>query len=69
VYLSKFYEACQEVPGVIYVTVTEFRRGDAPAGSVEQHGTIVLEQNEIPVLPDADGYRDGLTVVLVPGPR
>jgi uncharacterized phage protein gp47/JayE len=65
VYLSKFYEQCQEVPGVVYVNITEFQRGDHPGphDTVEPHGTIVLGPNEIPVVPTDPDYADGLKVV------
>ena len=71
VYLSKFYEQCQEVPGVIYVNITEFRRADQqdPKEKVEPRGTIVLGPNEIPVVPSDPDYADGLRVVVVPAVR
>ncbi len=65
VYLSKFYEATEAVEGVKYVTVTEFRRQNQAAGSVEPSGKIVLNDNEIPVVPaDESSYAKGIRVTL-----
>ncbi|MEU4217115.1 baseplate J/gp47 family protein [Actinoplanes sp. NPDC026623] len=69
VYLSKFYEQCQDVPGVIFLNITEFRRGDRPAPAVEPLGKIELGANEIPVIPADDGYTSGIRLVLLPGVR
>ena len=65
VYLSKFYEESQNVPGVQFVNITEFRRGDQPIPAVEPHGRIVLGPNEVPVVPADAAYALGLKVVLV----
>lgn len=62
VYLSKFYERCQEVPGVVFVNITEFRRADQPDPLGDTSGTIVLGPNEIPVVPSERDYADGLKV-------
>jgi predicted phage baseplate assembly protein len=62
VYLSKFYERCQEVPGVVFVNITEFRRADQPDPMGDTSGTIVLGPNEIPVVPSERDYADGLKV-------
>jgi hypothetical protein len=69
VYLSKFYEQCQDVPGVVFVNITEFRRGERTDPAVEPRGTIVLGPNEIPVVPSDLDYADGLKIVVVPGVR
>jgi len=66
VYLSRFYDRCQDVPGVIFVNVTEFHRGDRPDPVIEPLGTISMSANEIPVRPQADDYRTGIKVVVVP---
>ncbi|GIE05664.1 hypothetical protein Adu01nite_70140 [Paractinoplanes durhamensis] len=58
-FLSRFYELFQQVPGVESVTITEFRRTGA-ADLVERTGRILLSPDEIPV----DG---GLTVTVVTG--
>ena len=65
VYLSRFYEDSQNVPGVQFVNITEFRRGDVTTPAVEPHGTIVLGPNEVPIVPTASAYALGLNVVLV----
>ncbi|MGW8374966.1 baseplate J/gp47 family protein [Streptomyces sp. ODS28] len=66
VYLSKFYEVIQDVPGVVFVNVTEFRRGDSAGPPVDPQGRITFGPNEIPVLPPApDPHADGLRIELV----
>jgi len=65
IYLSKFYEDSQSVPGVVFVNITEFRRGDQPVPPVEPHGTIVLGPNEVPVIPSDADYAPGLKVLVV----
>ena len=65
VYLSRFYEDSQNVPGVVFVNITEFRRGDQPVPPVEPHGTIVLGPNELPVIPTEADYKLGLKAVVV----
>jgi hypothetical protein len=74
VYLSKFYEAIEEIDGVDYVTITEFRR-EGQSEEVESKGKIVLESYEVSRIPgglpeDADSdadYGNGLKVVIVEG--
>lgn len=61
IYLSRFYEVSQDVPGVVFVNITEFRRADTPTPAVDPRGTLVLGANEVPVLPP-----DGVRVVVVP---
>jgi len=65
VYLSKFYEEIQSVPGVVFVNINEFRRGDQPPPHVEADGTIRLGPNEVPVIPDDPAYQAGLRIELV----
>ncbi|WP_030322609.1 baseplate J/gp47 family protein [Streptomyces sp. NRRL B-3229] len=65
VYLSRFYEDSQSVPGVVFVNITEFRRGDRPTPVIEPHGTITLGPNEVPVVPTDADYASGLKVVLI----
>jgi hypothetical protein len=68
VYLSKFYEEAQNVPGVSFVNIVEFRRGDAtgaagvPGAAVEPSGRIVLGSNELPVVPADPDYADGIKI-------
>jgi uncharacterized phage protein gp47/JayE len=65
VYLSRFYEQSQEVPGVLFVNITEFRRGDRPGPAVEPHGTLVLGPHELPVVPAGPDHAPGMKVVVV----
>jgi hypothetical protein len=65
VYLSKFYEDTQSVPGVVFVNITEFRRGNQPQPPVEPHGTINLGPNEVPVIPADPAYAAGLRVEVI----
>jgi hypothetical protein len=61
IYLSKFYEVGEAVPGIIYVNITEFRRTQAnPA--IEPSGKIELAPNEVP----SAGYAPGARVIVVP---
>lgn len=65
IYLSKFYEAIEAVEGVEYVTVSEFRRQEEAAGSVEPSGKIILLENEIPIVPTTTAqYAKGILVVV-----
>ncbi|HEX8696576.1 MAG TPA: baseplate J/gp47 family protein [Longimicrobium sp.] len=64
VYLSKFYEAIENIDGVAYVNITEFRRGDG-AAAFEATGKLVMGPNEIPTAPGDDpAYAAGIRVVL-----
>ncbi|MFE5923814.1 putative baseplate assembly protein [Streptomyces sp. NPDC056468] len=65
VHLSRFYDRIQDVPGVDFVNITEFRRGDSPQPLIAQHGTIELGPHEVPMVPDAPGYEAGLKVELL----
>ncbi|SCL34976.1 putative baseplate assembly protein [Micromonospora rhizosphaerae] len=69
VFLSRFYERCQDVPGVQFLNITEFRRGDTGTDPVETDGVIVLGPSEIPIVPTDREYQDGMRVVPVPGVR
>ena len=60
-YLSKFYEVSQDVAGVVFVDITEFRRDDAPLPAVVPR--IQLGPNEVPVIPP-DPYASGMQVVV-----
>jgi len=71
-YLSKFYEEIEKIPGLEYVTINEFRR-DPPEKDKDPEGLITgkiaLCSNEIPCLPnqlpeDLD-YNDGCMVVIM----
>lgn len=65
IYLSKFYEESQNIPGVIFVNIKEFRRGDRLVPAVEPQGRIALGPNEVPVIPAEPDYAPGLKVVVV----
>jgi Baseplate J-like protein len=65
IYLSKFYEEAQEVPGVVFVNITEFRREDVPAPAVEPRGKIDVGPDEVPVVPADPDYANGVRVVVV----
>jgi Baseplate J-like protein len=64
IYLSKFYEVSETTPGVLYVNVTEFRRGDSAAPAVEPSGKIGLAANEVPIVPTDAAYAAGIQVVI-----
>ncbi len=67
IYLSKFYEDIEDIKGVAFVNISEFRR--QPEGKVDtrEQGKILLEPNEIPVVPETADYAGGLKVVVVSG--
>jgi hypothetical protein len=67
IYLSKFYEASETIPGVQFVNITEFRRGDEPSGTIESTGFIKLASNEVATIPPDAAYATGIQVVLVQG--
>jgi hypothetical protein len=74
IYLSAFYERLQEVPGVSFVNITEFRAGavsgtapEPSAALVEGSGRIVLGRQELATVPDDPDHARGVRVVLVPG--
>jgi hypothetical protein len=67
VYLSAFYERLQEVPGVRFLNITEFRRGDRDGARLESSGRLVLDDHELPQVPlDPAEYAAGAHVVLLP---
>jgi hypothetical protein len=67
-YLSKFYEAIEEIDGVRGVNISEFRRFDEPAASIHADGKIVLGSNEIPEIPaDDPDYAQGVKVTTSGG--
>ena len=51
IYLSKFYEAIEAIDGVDFKNISEFRRQDATAGTVDPEGKIVLLAHQIPTIP------------------
>jgi uncharacterized phage protein gp47/JayE len=61
IYLSRFYDESQGVPGVVFVNITEFRRGDV-SEPVDPRGKIELAPNEVPVVPTDAGYEAGMRV-------
>jgi hypothetical protein len=64
IYLSKFYEASEAIAGVLFVNISEFRRGDTATPAVEPSGKITLASNEIPVVPFDPAYAAGIKVVI-----
>jgi hypothetical protein len=64
VYLSRFYEEIQNVPGVVSVDISEFRRGDRPQPLVADRGAIALGPNEVPTVPTHPDYVAGLKATL-----
>ena len=64
IYLSKFYDESQSVPGVVSVNITEFRRGDRPDPMVDPLGKIELGANEVPVIPAHKDYSAGMHVIV-----
>ncbi|MFE5689580.1 baseplate J/gp47 family protein [Streptomyces sp. NPDC056512] len=56
VHLSRFYDRIQDVPGVVYVNITEFRRGDRSGPLIAEHGTIELGPHEVPKVPNAPDF-------------
>jgi hypothetical protein len=65
IYLSKFYEVAEEVPGVVFVNIVEFRRGDVATPAVEPSGKITLAAQEVPVVPSDAAYASGIQVLVV----
>lgn len=69
-YLSKFYEAIEEIDGVKGVNISEFRRFDEAPATIHVGGKIVLGSNEIPEIPAADpDYAKGAKVITSGGSR
>ncbi|MGH3901417.1 MAG: baseplate J/gp47 family protein [Pseudonocardiaceae bacterium] len=67
IYLSRFYDESQSVPGVVFVNITEFRRGDRSEPAVDPLGKIELGPNEVPVIPADADYAAGMKVVINQG--
>ena len=73
IYLSRFYEVIEDVEGVRFANITQFRREDRlpdpanPSIQIEPSGKITLGENEIPMPPTAPQYAGGLSVVVVEG--
>jgi hypothetical protein len=63
-YLSKFYEAIEAIPGVAFANVTEFRRAGAPAAETFGAGKIELHARELPQAPDDAAYAGAIRVLL-----
>lgn len=61
-YVSRFYDVIQEVDGVTYVNITEFRREDDKALLLPQSGKIELRANEIPSPSNRPNYQGGIQV-------
>jgi hypothetical protein len=67
-YLSKFYEAIEEINGVKGVNISEFRRFDEVPATIHVNGKIVLGSNEIPEIPAGNpDYAKGLKVITTGG--
>lgn len=63
-YLSKFYEAIEEIDGVRGVNISEFRRFDELPTTIHPDGKIVLGSNEIAEIPAGDpDYAKGAKVI------
>lgn len=68
IYLSKFYEAIEAINGVDFVNISEFRRQEATAGTVDPEGKIVLLAHQLPTIPTDDpAYAGGIQVLLEGG--
>jgi len=64
IYLSKFYEVGEAVPGVLYVNVTEFQRGALTTPAIEPSGKITLAFNEVPMTPPDAPYAGGVNLLV-----
>ncbi|MCG2622422.1 baseplate J/gp47 family protein [Arthrobacter sp. I2-34] len=62
-YLSRFYDAIQSTPGVLFANITEFRAGEPVPFAAD--GRIGLGENQVPVPPADPGYAAGIKVLLV----
>ena len=67
IYLSKFYEAIEEIDGIIGVHIEEFQREEQKSGEVESTGKITLGNNESPQIPDDPDYAGGIKVIVEGG--
>lgn len=65
-YLSKFYEAVEDIEGVDHITITEFRRENTESEAHWKTGKIQLKESEIPVIPSGapgdEPYTRGINV-------
>lgn len=74
IYLSKFFEVIEDIPGIAFVTIPEFRReGEAPPeNSGITLGKLLFKKHELPTIPnqlddEVNGdaqYADGLKVLI-----
>ncbi len=67
-YISKFYEAIEAIPGVAHVAVTEFRRQNTATSDHLESGKIALTESEIPIIPDDPNdtpYHPGINVIVL----
>lgn len=73
IFLSRFYDVIEDIDGVAFTNVPEFRRAGRPpdplnpAALIEPSGKITMGENEIPVPPADADYTGGLKVVVVEG--
>jgi len=67
VYLSNFYDKIEDIEGVEFVNIIEFRREDQTTDTVEPSGKIELGSNEIPTVPKDLQYVAGLKVIASGG--
>jgi len=51
-YLSKFYEAIEDIEGVKYVTIKRFTRDADLENHIDENGIIAMGVNEIPRIPN-----------------
>ncbi len=61
IYLSKFYEAIEDIEGVEYVYINEFKTEDQEE-DIEPKGKISLDPGEIPKIPEDSNYAKGINV-------
>lgn len=70
IYLSKFYEAIENIEGVEYVTIKDFHREGEP-GPNDDTGKIELRESEVPTTPtdpdDDPDYADGIKIDISGG--
>lgn len=67
IYLSKFFEAIEAIPGVKFVNIPEFRRQTDPPGTSDSTGRLLFAPHELPSIPtdpvDSD-FTSGIQVVV-----
>jgi uncharacterized phage protein gp47/JayE len=64
IYLSKFYEAIEDIEGVEYVFINEFKT-TKQAEDVHPEGKISLKEGEIPKIPEDPEYIKGIKVEVL----